>query len=108
MHGYLYGTSSGELRRIRDQRKVPLLDIDVQGCRRLYAYAAHDSQLAFNSVFVMPPSVEILEARLRGRATDAEEAIKRRIENAHEEIRYAQSKDSVFQHIVQNDSLDKA
>jgi guanylate kinase len=82
VHGALYGTPrtplEGALRRGRDM----LLDIDVQGARkikRLYSDAV--------SIFVMPPSWRVLEQRLAGRGTDGRKTILRRLENARREIR---------------------
>jgi guanylate kinase len=56
------------------------------------------------SVFVMPPSIEELERRLRGRGTDAEEVIQKRIAKAEFEI----SKAPEFDHVVVNDKLEDA
>ncbi len=82
VHGALYGTPraplEGAMRRGRDM----LLDIDVQGARkikRLYPGAV--------SIFVMPPSWRVLEQRLAGRGTDGRGTILRRLENARREIR---------------------
>jgi guanylate kinase len=82
VHGSLYGTPSASLeRRLRRGRDV-LLDIDVQGARKIkrqYPDAV--------SIFVLPPSLSELEHRLARRGTDRREIIRKRLENARREIR---------------------
>lgn len=82
VHGALYGTPRGPLERsLRAGREI-LLDIDVQGARkikRLYPKAV--------SIFVLPPSLRELGKRLAARGTDRGESIRRRLENARREIR---------------------
>ena len=82
VHGALYGTPRAPLERAMRRGRDMLLDIDVQGARkikRLYPDAV--------SVFVMPPSWRVLEERLAGRGTDGRGTIRRRLENARREIR---------------------
>lgn len=82
VHGALYGTPRSPLdRSVRRGRDI-LLDIDVQGARKikkLYPRAV--------SIFLLPPSWQELEKRLAGRGTDRRENIRRRLENARREIR---------------------
>lgn len=82
VHGALYGTPSAPLeRKLRRGRDV-LLDIDVQGARKIkrqYPDAV--------SIFVLPPSLRELEHRLARRGTDRREIIRKRLENARREIR---------------------
>lgn len=59
-------------------------------------------------LFLSPPSKEVLEQRLRGRGTDKEEAILKRLKQAEAEMDFAQSKDAPHDKIVINDDLDKA
>jgi guanylate kinase len=99
VHGRLYGTSRAELDRARAEGKDLVLDIDVQGAAQIVA--AHPSAL---TIFLRPPSVEVLSERLRRRATDPEEMVVRRIGNATGEIERA----SEFRHVVVNDNLDTA
>ena len=83
-NGYLYGTLRAEVERRMAAGKLTLLNIDVHGAaniKRLYPGAT--------IVFLLPPTFEVLEQRLRGRGTDSEEAIRRRLDIAREELGYA-------------------
>ena len=80
--GNLYGTHCSELDRARAEDIDLVLDIDVQGARQL----KHKIPDAV-SIFILPPSREILEQRLRSRSQDSEEVIERRLKEAAEEIR---------------------
>jgi guanylate kinase len=99
VHGSLYGTSRAELNRARAAGKDLVLDIDVQGAAQIVA--AHPTAL---TIFLRPPSVEVLSQRLRRRDTDSEQVVARRIDNATGEIERA----SEFRHVVLNDDLDTA
>ncbi|WP_447640241.1 MULTISPECIES: guanylate kinase [Chitinophagaceae] len=95
-----YGTLRSEIERIWADGKTPLLDIDVKG-------AIHIEQEYPNntlSIFVEPPSVDVLEQRLRSRGTETEEKIQTRMSKAAYEISL---KDS-FDKVILNDDLDKA
>lgn len=80
VHGFLYGTARAPLDDALTHGHDLLLDIDVQGARQLKASYAEAV-----SIFVLPPSWQELEGRLRGRATDHEEIISRRLQRAREE-----------------------
>ncbi len=80
VHGFLYGTARAPLDEALIHGYDLLLDIDVQGARQLKASYAEAV-----SIFVLPPSWQELEGRLRGRATDPEEVISRRLQRAREE-----------------------
>jgi guanylate kinase len=98
--GSYYGTTVDELQRIWSENKTPILDIDVQGAlhvKEIYG----DKAMA---VFIKPPSLAVLEARLEKRGTDNAEQIKTRLAKAAEEISFSEN----FDHIVLNDDLDKA
>ncbi len=82
VHGNLYGTLRAEFARIETEGRDVLVEIDVQGMRKLKA-----AGVAFASIFIVPPSMEELERRLRGRGTDSEEQIALRLRNAREEWR---------------------
>jgi guanylate kinase len=84
VHGNYYGTPKAFIEEsIREGFDV-LLDIDVQGGLQIKKRYREGAVL----VYIIPPSLEELEARLRSRAVDDEETIKRRLVNAHEELRY--------------------
>ncbi|MBE6176650.1 MAG: guanylate kinase [Rikenellaceae bacterium] len=98
--GTCYGTLKSEMERIWANGHVIIFDVDVMGgikLKRLFGQAAC-------SVFIMPPSVEELERRLRGRGTDAEDIIVKRIAKAEFEL----SKASEFDFEVVNDDLQVA
>jgi len=99
VHGKRYGTLRREVTRALEQGKLVMLDIDVQGARqvrRVFAQAL--------LIFLVPPSVEELNRRLSGRASENVEERRRRLENARREIAAV----SEFDHVVVNDDLDAA
>ncbi len=99
VHGRLYGTSFAELDRARSLGKDLVLDIDVQGAAQILK--AHPEAL---SIFIKPPSDQVLRERLRARGSETEESLAIRLQNAHGEMERA----SEFRHVVVNDRLDDA
>jgi len=96
--GSFYGTLKSEVERIWAKGHVILFDIDVKGgvnLKKLYG----DKAMA---VFVQPPSLKVLEERLRNRGTDTEAAIETRISKAIEELTYAPN----FDKVIVNDKLE--
>ena len=88
VYGHSYGTLKSEvLGKLRTGKDV-LLNIDVQGAATIREQAALDPELqrAFVSVFLTPPSLAVLEARLRKRGTDAEATIQKRLSVARQEL----------------------
>ena len=81
VHGNFYGTSKASVLKVSNAQKICILDIDVQGCRSVRA-----AQLPATFCFVSPPSMEQLEARLRGRGTETEEKIVKRLAGAQKEM----------------------
>ena len=79
--GNYYGTHQGTLAIARDQQKDLVLDIDVQGAAQLEKRIPDAV-----SIFILPPSREVLEQRLRARSQDKEEVIRRRLADAAREI----------------------
>jgi guanylate kinase len=106
VHGNIYGTSWQALYDVQKAGKKCLLDIDVQGVQRLKTIPSRESWRPCY-IFIAPPSPEILESRLRGRATESEENLRRRIRNARDEIEYGLEAGN-FDAIVYNDDLKKA
>jgi guanylate kinase len=98
--GTCYGTLKSEMERIWNKGNTIFFDVDVMGGINLKRIFGDDAC----SVFIMPPSVEELERRLRGRGTDAEEVIQKRIAKAGFEL----SKAPEFDHVVVNDVLEDA
>jgi len=97
--GNLYGTGAADTERLLASGDDVVLVIDVQGARKVRAKA-----IDATSVFVMPPSLQVLEQRLRGRSKDSEEAIQRRLQVAREEVAAYPEYDFV----VVNDELTAA
>lgn len=98
--GKFYGTLKSEVERLRNAGRHVIFDVDVVGgvnIKRFYG----DEAL---SIFIQPPSVDVLRQRLIGRATDAPEVIATRVAKAEQELTYAPQ----FDKIVVNDILDKA
>jgi guanylate kinase len=99
VHGNYYGTSKGFIKTSLDQGKSLILDIDVQGTCEIIK-----SGLEMVTIFIMPPSIEILSKRLENRGSDSKKVIYTRIENAKIEI----AKKNMYQYVVINNDLDKA
>lgn len=99
VYGNRYGSPRAGAESILATGRFPLLNIDVQGAASLKA-----SGLACTRVFLLPPSMEVLEQRLRGRGTDDEETVARRLAIARDEL--AQQSD--FDLRVVNDDAARA
>lgn len=97
--GKYYGTLKNELKRIWNMQQVPLLDIDVHGAKRIL----DGGEYQVKSIFIEPPSLNVLERRLRSRGTESEDSLQERMKKARSEMDYAY----FFDHIVVNDDLDK-
>lgn len=98
--GTCYGTLKSEVKRIWDKGRVIVFDVDVNGGRNIKRYFGDDAL----SIFVMPPSIEVLEQRLRSRGTDSEEAIIKRLARSAEELKQA----PLFDRTIVNDDLQRA
>jgi guanylate kinase len=99
VHDSLYGTARAPLDAALARGQDFLLDIDVQGARQLKASYAEAV-----SIFVLPPSWKVLEDRLRGRGTDQEAVITRRLQRAREEI----GEMGRYDYWLVNDQVDRA
>jgi guanylate kinase len=97
--GNYYGTHNGILERAMAEHKDLVLDIDVQGARQLKS-SIPDAV----SIFILAPSRDILEQRLRARAEDDEAVIQRRLKQAAEEI----SNYGMYDYVIVNDDLDRS
>ncbi|XP_065215652.1 uncharacterized protein LOC135842230 isoform X2 [Planococcus citri] len=100
---HLCGTSKAAVEKVWSENKICVLDIDTEGVRQLKSKAGLDPLF----VFIKPPSLQILEKRLRDRKTDSEENIRRRLKVAESELEYA-SDESNFNLVIVNDDLEKA
>jgi guanylate kinase len=99
--GNLYGTPRESVERALSEGKDILFDIDWQGARQLYAAASED----VIRVFILPPSREILAARLEGRASDSAEVVAQRMAGAAAEIEHWDEYDYILVNNDLNESL---
>ncbi|MFZ0487475.1 MAG: guanylate kinase [Arenicellales bacterium] len=97
--GNWYGTSKAAVRSLTEQGKTALLDIDWQGARNV-----RRKMPGCRSIFILPPSLEELERRLRSRGQDSEEVIQQRMEQARDEMEHV----GEYQFVVKNDDFDRA
>lgn len=100
VHGNYYGTSIQEINSLLDKKKNVILDIDVQGGIQIR------QKKHFNPIyiFIVPPSIEELERRLRDRGTENEDSLRKRLQNAEKELRYQHQ----YDYVIVNDSLENA
>jgi len=94
-----YGTGREHVGQLLDDGFTVLLEIDWQGARQVRERAPESE-----SIFILPPSIAELERRLRGRKTDSEAVIRRRLEDALGDMAHW----SEFDHVVINDDFDRA
>ena len=99
-NGRFYGTLKSELDRLWAKKKCIIFDVEVHGALNIQnAYL--ESSL---SIFIMPPSKEILYERLKNRNTETAQTLTQRMARAEEELTFAPR----FNHIIVNDNLQKA
>ena len=98
-NGNYYGTPRGPVETLLKQGKNVVLEIDIQGARQVMK--RENDRV---TVFIMPPSPETLEQRLRGRGTETEEQIQNRLAIAKTEM----DQSSLYDHVVINDDLEQA
>jgi guanylate kinase len=99
VHGNLYGTLKSEIQRVLNSGRHVLMDVDIQGAGLL--------RRAFPSVvtvFILPPSGEVMLERLRRRKTEDNEAIVRRLESALQELQAVED----YEYVVINDVLEES
>lgn len=101
-----YGTLKSEVLARLEAGEQVLLDIDVQGAKQIRAAAEKSPELARSARFVLiaPPSLESLETRLRGRASETEEQLQLRLGAAKAEL----ANYKVYDYIIVNDDLNRA
>jgi guanylate kinase len=101
VHLNCYGTSFEAVRTVLRAQKCCILDIDIQGARQV-----KKSDLNPIIIFVHAPSLQILEARLRGRGTETEESIRTRMANGIKEAEIAtKNEDNLFDGSIVNDDI---
>jgi len=99
VHDHYYGTRKAFIDKILKNHKISLFDLDVQG--GLHLKEAYPQSVL---IFILPPSMEVLETRLRSRKTDDDQIIKTRLKNAQAELKYWLQ----YDYVVINDQLDSA
>ena len=90
--GNYYGTLKTEIERIWNNGKNVIFDVDVEGGLSLTKYFGEKAM----AIFIQPPSMEVLEERLRGRGTEDEEKIQKRLAKAEKELSYAKWFDTII------------
>ncbi|HQH18083.1 MAG TPA: guanylate kinase [Bacteroidales bacterium] len=98
--GAYYGTLKSVVEKMRDNGTHIIFDVDVVGGLNIKKYATNDAL----ALFIMPPSIEELEKRLRNRSTETADSLKKRIAKATYELTFANQ----FDQIIINDDLEKA
>lgn len=96
VHGHLYGTLKSSVMKFLQQGIDVLMDIDVQGAELIRRCDDEPIRLAQTDIFILPPSIEELESRLKGRGTETEEELTLRMRNATREMAYWSSYDYVL------------
>ena len=99
VHGYRYGTSKNVIREALERGQDLILEIDWQGARQVRSLYPDCV-----GIFILPPSFEELERRMRARGQDSEAVIRRRLENAREELTHAEE----FDYAIINKDFDTA
>lgn len=95
-----YGTPRKKVEEMREKGYNVLLEIDINGAEKVMKALGKDDVL---SIFVLPPSLGELEKRIRGRSTESEEIIAKRMEQAKNEIKRQED----YRYSVVNDDLDR-
>lgn len=99
VHDNYYGTSREFVEQSIAGGQSLILDIDVQGARQIM-----ETGIAHTSIFILPPSMDILKMRLESRGTDSKEVIEKRLLNAKKEM----ERKEFYKHQVMNDDLAAA
>lgn len=100
--GNYYGTSVQAVKDIAEKERICILDIEMEGVKQVKL-----TDLNARFLFLSPPSLEELEKRLRGRGTETEESLNKRLTQARNELEFSKQP-GVHDKIVVNDELDKA
>tara|TARA_B110000444_G_scaffold158891_1_gene148599 strand:- start:89 stop:652 length:564 start_codon:yes stop_codon:yes gene_type:complete len=95
-----YGTLKSELQRVWNEGKAVIFDVDVSGGLNIKKQYTKECL----SIFIMPPSVNVLRERLGGRGTESEESLQKRLDKAEEEI----AKNQKFDKVILNDNFEIA
>jgi len=100
VHGHLYGTSLAESRKVFNTGRDLIVEVDVQGALQIMERLTEASV----SIFILPPSFEVLRARLTSRATESETGLRTRLKNSFDEVMQY----SKFDYVIVNEDLATA
>ncbi|XP_029797310.1 guanylate kinase isoform X3 [Suricata suricatta] len=100
--GNLYGTSKAAVQAVQAMNRICVLDVDLQGVRNI-----KKTDLRPIYIFVQPPSLDVLEQRLRQRGTETEESLARRLAAARADVESCKEQ-GLFDLVIINDNLDEA
>uniref|UniRef100_A0A8C4N8K6 guanylate kinase n=1 Tax=Eptatretus burgeri TaxID=7764 RepID=A0A8C4N8K6_EPTBU len=100
--GNLYGTSKWAVKAVQEQNRICILDVDLQGVKNIKTTTINPIYIS-----VQPPSLQILETRLRGRQTETEDAIQRRLHTARQDMEMSKEQ-GMFDEVIVNDDLEEA
>ncbi|XP_051930885.1 guanylate kinase 1b isoform X2 [Hippocampus zosterae] len=100
--GNLYGTSKAAIEDVQAKNLICILDVDIQGVRRI-----KETNLNPIYISIQPPSMEILEKRLRDRQTESEDSLQKRLEAARIDMELSKEP-GVFDVVIINDDLERA
>ncbi|HET9799471.1 MAG TPA: guanylate kinase [Gemmatimonadaceae bacterium] len=99
VHGNLYGTLVSEVKRVLGTQRHVVMDIDVQGATQFVRAFPHSV-----TIFILPPSAEVLLERLRARETESAAQLAARLQSALQELQQV----SDYEYVVVNDDLERA
>ncbi|KAL3427662.1 Guanylate kinase [Phlyctema vagabunda] len=100
--GNRYGTSKRTIADLTKSGRLVLVEIEMEGVKQI-----KNSDIQARFVFIAPPSMEILESRLRGRGTEKEESVQKRLAQAQKEMEFSKE-EGAHDLIIVNDDLDRA
>jgi len=100
--GNMYGTSKAAIEDVQAQNLICILDVDIQGVKRI-----KETDLNPIYISIQPPSMEILEKRLRDRQTETEESLQKRLEAARIDMELSKEP-GVFDVVIINDDVERA
>lgn len=101
IHGNLYGTSYEAIKKVSENGKICILDLNIDG-----AISVSKTNLNPYIIFLAPKSMDALEERLRGRHTESESVIQTRMNTAREEMRRLEEIKDIFDTVIVNDKLE--
>ncbi len=99
--GNYYGTPRDKVEALRNEGHNVLLEIEINGAKQVMSRVHDEAVISF---FLMPPSLEVLEERIRNRKTESEEIIKERLDKGKEEMTMTDN----YDYVILNDKVNRA